>query len=148
MVQTSASRAAQPYRAVIIAAPFHSTSMHLTHLSDVLTSKIPPQPYVHLHVTLLSTGAPAPSAEYFGLKPGSKVPTSVLTTWESVRRQDAAKPEFNSLTYHGKIKTRDGENQGKGPEEWVVKIFSKERLEDVWLKEVFDGEIGWVYRKS
>ncbi|OBZ77505.1 hypothetical protein A0H81_01708 [Grifola frondosa] len=95
---------------------------------------IPEQPYVRLHVTLLSTTASTPHASYFGLKHGTKAPTEVLTTWEGVRTGGEHEPEFNSLTYHGP--------------EWVVKIFSKERVSDEWLAKVFDGQVGWVYRKE
>ena len=57
-------------------------------------------------------------------------------------------PEFNSLSFHGKITKRDGtpaNTSTEGGEEWSVKIFSTERVEDRWLRRVF-GQVGWVYR--
>lgn len=66
------------------------------------------------------------------------MPQSVLTTYENARIGGIA-PEFNSLTYHGKISTNR--------DEYVVKIFSKSKIEDDWLKRVF-GEVGWVHRKE
>ena len=50
-------RSSANYKAVIIAAPFHSTGISLP---DTLASQIPPQPYVHLHVTLLTTTSAQP----------------------------------------------------------------------------------------
>ena len=134
------------YNDVIIAAPFHGSgitlssapSWSLTYSSDSdRILPIPPQPYVHLHVTLLTTPAQHPLPEYFGLAPGSVVPQAVLTTYENARAGGKG-PEFNSLTYHGKVSPNRDEH--------VVKIFSKEEIDDEWLKIVF-GEVGWVYRK-
>jgi hypothetical protein len=53
-------------------------------------------------------------------------------------RNGGKKPEFNSLSYHGLV--REGE--------WAVKIFSKERISDGWLQQIFDGQVGWVHRKE
>lgn len=61
----------------------------------------------------------------------------MLTTYEGVR-QGGKEPEFNSISYHGMV--REGE--------WIVKIFSKERISDDWLQGIFPGEVGWVYRKE
>lgn len=75
----------------------------------------------------------------------------VLTTFEGARqRGDDSEPEFNSMSYHGRIRNLDGTpaNSSKdGAEEWVVKIFSKQRVEDSWLRKAF-GKIGWVHRKE
>lgn len=138
------------YTAVIIAAPFHSTSIDLSLTSAAPV--IPPQPYVHLHVTLLSTPAAHPRTRFFKLKENDKVPTTVLTSWESVRQggDAAVAPQFNSLTYAGKILRRDGtpaNTSDDGGEEWNVKIFSKQRIEDSLLRRAF-GKFGWVYRKE
>jgi len=51
-------------------------------------------------------------------------------------------PEFNSLTYHGKVAGHDGR-----PEEHLVKIFSSRTLDDTWLRQMF-GKVGWVLRKE
>ncbi|EPQ61030.1 FAD/NAD P-binding domain-containing protein [Gloeophyllum trabeum ATCC 11539] len=140
---TSASIRPTAYSSVVLAAPFHSTGIALSPAS--LASAIPEQPYVHLHVTLLATAAPAPNPAYFGLRADARVPTTVLTTHEGVRRGGAARePEFNSLTYHGLV----DEGAPEGEREWVVKIFSRERLSDEWLQVMFSGRVGWVYRKE
>ena len=133
-------RSSADYKAVIIAAPFHSTGISLP---DTLASQIPPQPYVHLHVTLLTTTSTQPNPAYFALSSTTKVPGMVLTTYDGVRR-GGKEPEFNSLSYHGIVR-----NGSAGvPDQWSVKIFSKERIEDDWLEKVFPGEVGWVYRKQ
>ena len=61
----------------------------------------------------------------------------ILTTYEGVRK-GGREPEFNSLSYHGLV--REGE--------WAVKIFSQQRISDEWLQNVFNGQVGWVYRKE
>ncbi|KAF5377177.1 hypothetical protein D9615_006339 [Tricholomella constricta] len=122
------------YQAVILAAPFHSSGINLP---PSLASSIPEQPYVRLHVTLLTTTSPTPDPAYFGLSAGAVLPNMTLTTHEGVRN-GRKEPEFNSLSYHGLV--RDGE--------WAVKIFSKERLSDQWLSKMFLGQVGWVHRKE
>lgn len=84
----------------------------------------------------------------------------MLTTWERARASGGdEKPEFNSLSYHGKVQSTEGEKnltklevgdprgRGEAGEEWSVKVFSERRLEDAWLRRTF-GRIGWVYRKE
>ncbi|KAF8973540.1 Prenylcysteine lyase-domain-containing protein [Flammula alnicola] len=128
------SRATVDYKAVILAAPFHSTGIDFP---SSLSEQIPEQPYVRLHVTLVSTTSATPNPEYFGLPPSSSAPRMVLTTYQG-GREGHTKPEFNSLSYHGLI--RDGE--------WAVKIFSKKELSDEWLNNMFQGQVGWVHRKE
>ena len=87
---------------------------------------------------------------------GGSVPGMVLTSYENARN-GGKEPEFNSLSYHGKVVrkvqetnetgTAEGEKvQEDQKEEWVVKIFSKTEVQDEWLKGVF-GEVGWVNRR-
>ncbi|KAI0252652.1 FAD/NAD(P)-binding domain-containing protein [Lactifluus subvellereus] len=133
------------YDAVIVAAPYHASQISLP---DNLSSLIPPQPYIHLHVTLLTTTAATPKPGYFGYKPGTKVPTTILTTFDGVRRGGKA-PEFNSLTYHGQAKSAKSDTHDtQETNEWVVKIFSTERISDEWLADVFQNQVGWVLRKE
>jgi prenylcysteine oxidase/farnesylcysteine lyase len=133
------------YDAVVIAAPYHTS--HISLPTD-LSSLIPPQPYIHLHVTLLTTTAATPNPVYFGAKPGSKIPTFVLTTFEGARQGGRA-PEFNSVSYLRKAQpTNDGIHDGQEADEWVVKIFSMERISDEWLATMFQNQVGWVLRKE
>ena len=132
MITTSQER--RDYTAVILAAPFHLANITVP---QAISQKVPLQPYVHLHVTLVSTTSEYPNLEYFNLDASAKPPQMMLTTSENVRNNGKA-PEFNSLTYHGLV--RDGE--------WIVKIFSKERVSDEWLANVLNGQVGWVFRKE
>ena len=144
LVGTGGTTRSRAYRAVILAAPFHSAAIALAQPG--LVAPVPDQPYVRLHVTLLSTTAPAPNASYFGLA-GGRAPTEVLTTHNRVREGLGEEPEFNSMTYHGKIKKADGSPAEH--DEWVVKIFSKRKIEDAWLENMFGaGNVGWVLRKE
>lgn len=123
------------YTAVILAAPFQYSSITLP---QSIAASIPEQPYVHLHVTLLTTTSPTANPEYFGLAPNSKPARMMLTTNNGVRAGNANAPEFNSLSYHGPA--RDGE--------WVVKIFSKQAVKDDDLKKIFGETVGWVHRRE
>ncbi|KAL0950720.1 hypothetical protein HGRIS_007496 [Hohenbuehelia grisea] len=123
------------YKGVIIATPFHTSGIKL---SPSLGPKIPPQPYVHLHVTILVTNSSSFDPTYFGLAPGTHVPKMMLTTAEG-ERQGGPAPEFNSISYHGVV--REGE--------WAVKIFSDHRIEDELLERVLpQNSVRWVYRKE
>jgi prenylcysteine oxidase/farnesylcysteine lyase len=75
------------------------------------------------------------------------VPTTILSTHEGVR-SGGVEPEFNSISYHGKVGKFEQGTAGDAitDPEWSVKIFSKERVSDEWLETVF-GNVGWVYRK-
>ncbi|KAK7689579.1 hypothetical protein QCA50_007371 [Cerrena zonata] len=148
------SRTSQSYRAIIFAAPFHQANIKLSSPSALL--EIPQQPYVNLHVTLLSTTSPQANPEYFGLAGDASVPSMVLTSYENARN-GGKEPEFNSLSYHGKIVKKAKEVEEPAPEtenvetenqkeEWVVKIFSKVEVGDAWLRNIF-GEVGWVNRR-
>ncbi|KAJ7630585.1 Prenylcysteine lyase-domain-containing protein [Roridomyces roridus] len=132
--QITSDRGSETYMAVILAAPWHSTNIELP--ADI-SSRIPAQPYVHLHVTLLSTTLPSVPAQSFSLPASTKIPAMLLTTFDGARN-GGTRPEFNSLSYHGAI--REGE--------FVVKIFSESRIEDAWLSKMFEGQVGWVHRKE
>jgi len=164
----------QVYRGIILAAPFHQSGIEIPY---ELAETIPAQPYVHLHVTLLSTTSPHPNPQYFGLPADVTVPTTILTTYDG-GRAGGFEPEFNSLSYHGPLRktvvpeeaseqieevtqaddTEHGTEEEQALEveatesaeaqpEWAVKIFSKDHMSDEWLKTVF-GQVGWVYRKE
>ncbi|CAG7846092.1 SubName: Full=Related to prenylcysteine oxidase {ECO:0000313/EMBL:CCA66843.1} [Serendipita indica DSM 11827] len=123
----------EKYDAVIIAAPYDTLEIDLP--SSV--APVAPTAYTHLHVTLLTTKSPQPKGKYFHLK-DEAVPTMVLTTAQGIRA-GRTPPEFNSLSYHGKV--------AEDRDEWNVKIFSMQPLSDEWLHDVF-GHVGWVHRKE
>ncbi|OAX43623.1 FAD/NAD(P)-binding domain-containing protein [Rhizopogon vinicolor AM-OR11-026] len=138
------STGSRAYKGVILAAPFHQTNITLP--SD-LAELIPPQPYVHLHVTWLTTRSERPRPEYFGLASNAQVPVTILSTYEGVRA-GGVEPEFNSISYHGKVRKfeQGTEEDTTTDPEWSVKIFSKEPVSDEWLENIF-GNVGWVNRK-
>ena len=148
LVQSSAFKEPRLYRSIILAAPYDQTGISFSTKTPL--AEVAKRPYVHLHVTLLSTSSATPNASYFNLGHGHKAPSTVLTTYDGVRQRGTPEPEFNSLSYHGKVLTKGGEARvnAEGAEEWVVKIFSKQRLEDEWLGGMFNGKVGWVLRKE
>ncbi|KAI9512321.1 FAD/NAD(P)-binding domain-containing protein [Russula earlei] len=133
------------YSAVVIAAPYHTS--HISLPAD-LSSLIPPQPYAHVHITLLTTTASTPNPVYFGHKPGSKVATNVLATFGGVRH-GGSPSEFNFISYQGRTKFAKNETHDEQEtDEWIVKISSPERISDEWLATQFQNQVGWVLRKE
>lgn len=123
------------YKAVIIAFPLPGSEMELP---PAMKTQVPDQPYVHLHVTLLSTRSPTVNPSVLNLTSSTKPPRTILTTYDGARA-GGPEPEFNSLSYHGQI--REGE--------YYVKIFSKTRISDEWLDNTFGkGNVTWVHRKE
>lgn len=99
-----------------------------------------------LHVTLLTTRSEHPRPEYFGLASDAQVPATILSTYEGARA-GGVEPEFNSISYHGRVRKLDGAaGDAVTDPESAVKIFSEERITDEWLETVF-GNVSWVYRK-
>lgn len=124
----------KPFDAVIVAAPHQYTNISFPSSS----AKVPLVPYVHLHVTLFTTTSPSANPAYFNLPEGSSVPAMILTSADG-RRHGGREPDFNSMNYLQSV--------GSGKEEWVVKIFSKQRIEDAWLEGAFGkGKVGWILR--
>ncbi|KAH8835831.1 Prenylcysteine lyase-domain-containing protein [Flagelloscypha sp. PMI_526] len=95
------STQSKTYSSVILAAPFHQTAIEVP---TSIASSIPKQPYVRLHVTLLSTTSPTANAS----------------------------PEFNSVSYHGLI--RDGEwvvkifSEEEVSDEYLTKLFGEGKV--------------------
>ncbi|GAK66192.1 FAD/NAD(P)-binding domain-containing protein [Moesziomyces antarcticus] len=154
------------YDAVIIATPWHNADITLLNTPERVKAK----PFVHLHVTLLTTTRASPRPEYFGLGSQDVVPRTILTSDESVRRaQDKHKPvpepepedpgteppslggklktpkhEFFSLNYLRSIERNLSSNKEK---EYVVKIFSAAPVTDSMLDALFGREtLTWVRR--
>lgn len=128
------SQGTNDYTAVILAAPFHFTDIVVPRS---ISDQVPKHPYVHLHVTLLTTTSEYPNPAYFHLPSSSKPARMMLTSYEGVRH-GGPEPEFNSLSYHGLVR----------PGEWAVKIFSKTRISDQLLDRIFNGQVQWVFRKE
>lgn len=133
------------YRAVVLAAPLHQAAIYISPpgFADVP----PPQPYVRLHVTLLTTPSSSPNPARFNAN-DSRVPTYIMTSYNGVRQHVSPDPDFVAMAFHGQLKNADGElYQGVYGEEHIVKIFSRQRLADEWLEDMF-GNVGWLMRKE
>ncbi|BEJ12051.1 hypothetical protein CspHIS471_0205110 [Cutaneotrichosporon sp. HIS471] len=138
-VTSNHSRISDDYDEIFFAAPWH-TSPVSKNLSSHFTQPIPKQQYVRLHVTMLATNAPHADPLYFFRGPDEAVPGMILTTGSTVRaKPGAARPEFQSISYHGE--TYDGSG------EWIVKIFSKAELSNDLLADIFGDNPTWVHRK-
>ncbi|GAA5901766.1 uncharacterized protein JCM6883_000388 [Sporobolomyces salmoneus] len=136
VVRTETGQDGGVYDAVILAAPFHQSSISIPHLS---TSSIPPpQPYVSLHVTLVLTNASTPLSSYFSLSPKSTVPNTIFSTFST---SSSSKPRFNSLNYLKRlpstISAKFDPCNGERAVVHVVKLFSKEELSEVELEGIF-----------
>jgi len=121
------------YNTVLLAAPAHNSGLVLPG------SPLPKVEYIRLHVTLLATSVPHANASYFGFAPGKRVPETILTA----KGVDA----FNSMTYHGRVKNATT-GEPIEPPQWVVKIFSMDRMDDEWLGNMFDDQVHWILRKE
>lgn len=133
------------YRAVVLAAPYHQASIKISPVAEVP----PPQPYVRLHVTLLTTPSKTPNPARFRMN-DSRVPTYVMTSHNGVRQGSSTEPDFVALAFHGQLKNMNREEglfQGDHSEEYVMKIFSLRTLSEEWLESMF-GKVGWVLRKE
>ena len=128
------NRTTKSFDTVIVAAPHHLTNISFPSSS----AEVRPVPYLPLHITLLTTTSPSPSPAYFNATEGSNIPAIILTNAHG-RRHGGREPDFISISYLQKV--------SPDSEEYVVKVFSKERIEKEWLDEVFGkGKVGWVHR--
>ncbi|KAH9926192.1 uncharacterized protein B0H18DRAFT_1006933 [Fomitopsis serialis] len=133
------------YRAVVLAAPLHQAAIYIS--PPGFAEIPPPQPYVRLHVTLLTTPSSSHNPARFNTN-DSRVPTYIMTSYNGVRQHVSPDPDFVAMAFHGQLKNADGElYQGVHGEEHVVKIFSRQRLSDEWLEGMF-GKVGWLLRKE
>ncbi|OSC98852.1 FAD/NAD(P)-binding domain-containing protein [Trametes coccinea BRFM310] len=151
LVKTKGSDDERAYRAVILAAPFHQANIAISS-PELPIATVPEQPYVHLHVTLLTTSSPHASSAYFNLPLETPAPEIILTTSNATRNNLATgqEPAFNMLSYLTQLRYRNGTVwlNANGQPEWVVKIFSNSAISDDVLRELFDGKLGWVVRKE
>jgi len=119
------------YRNAVLAAPIHTSQISLP---ESLTVQVPERPYESIFTTVLSTNASHPNPTYFGMKPTTRTPLTILTTV----RKDGEEPEFLSLKYHSIIRAN-------GNDEYVVKIVSEEKLAEETLERLFGPEsVKWV----
>lgn len=160
------------YDAIIVATPWHNADITLLNTRERVKSKA----FVHLHVTLLTTSRERPRPDYFGLGDQDVVPTTILTSSESVRRAAAGnkkpatppetsppsdkpieeatsealkkpKLDFYSLNYLRSV-TPPSSTSSVSAREYVVKIFSPEVITDDHLSHLFGDTISWIKRHT
>jgi len=129
----------EPFDAVFLAAPWHS-SKAISTLSRHLSQPIEYHPYVHLHVTLLTTTRSSPLPSFFHLPDSASVPNTILTTGLTSRQTGKPPPRFQSITWHGETFLGSGE--------WVVKIFSLTRVNDRFIRALIGEDPTWLLRKE
>lgn len=89
---------------------------------------------------MVATNASSLNPIYFFKDPDVVIPHTILTTDSTWRdTPGAAQPAFQSISYHGETYPSSGE--------WVVKIFSKEKLDDAAVADIFGVKPSWVFRK-
>lgn len=160
----------ETYDAVIIATPWHNADITLLNTE----SRVKAKPFVHLHVTLLTTTTSGPDPRYFGLGIQDSVPKTILTSDESIRRavreknnrtqtcdgvdcqadakrgasKKQPKMDFFSLNYLRPLRPRESKlTADDSAKEYVVKIFSHEVMTDDLLDRLFGlSTITWVKR--
>ncbi|KAK4703033.1 prenylcysteine oxidase / farnesylcysteine lyase, partial [Phenoliferia sp. Uapishka_3] len=142
MIKTASGNGGGTFDAVIIATPFHLSSLKV--LNSPTPALIPTQPYVSLHVTFIITNASTPLPSYFSLPPRTSISKAIFATFDT---PSIDKPKWNSLNYQRTLKKSTGEKFGEG--EWhVIKMFSEKTLERAELDKVFgEGNVGKVWEK-
>lgn len=119
------------YRSAVLATPIHTS--HIS-LPESLTVQVPGRPHESVFTTVLTTNASHPNPTYFGLGPTAIPPRTIYTTIG----KDGNEPEFFWLKYTSVIK--HGEQ-----DEYVVKIFSEEKLPEESLERLFGPDsVKWA----
>lgn len=120
---------------VVIAAPYQFSGIESD--DGVLQLAIDKIPYVKLHVTLF-TSPLALSPEFFNLEPGTKAPSTVLTTLgaEDDSSSDAGKAGFFSIST-----LRIVLNPQTDRTEYLYKIFSPEKVTASFLSDLLGAEV-------
>ncbi|KAF8704712.1 Prenylcysteine lyase, partial [Rhizoctonia solani] len=124
------------YDAVIVAAP-----LPLTKIKFIDTATKPSSfakvNYVHLHSTTLTTTSPSLLPTYFKVDNSSMLPGTIVTTGEY-----GSRPEFTGLRYQYTLLRN-------GVTEYVVKIYSLEKLSNGKLEKLFGKNmVKWVHRQE
>lgn len=128
------------YDNIVVATPYQFSSISTG--DGVLQTAIDEIPYVQLHVTLFASPLRLRAA-FFGLEPGTPVPTTVLTTLAdddddqgSSGADGAGKAGFFSVST-----LRRAINPDTLREEYLYKIFSPEKVTPEFLSKLFGVEV-------
>ncbi|KAF2758159.1 Prenylcysteine oxidase [Pseudovirgaria hyperparasitica] len=122
---SSTSLTTPPFDTIVLAAPFHSSSITF---SPRLTRPPDAVPYVHLHVTLFaSPHSLSPSA--FNLPANTPVPKTILTTLRhTADTNSTTTPPFYSIST-----LRHAPNPQSHTREALYKIFSPAPISDAYI---------------
>ncbi|KAK2014385.1 prenylcysteine oxidase [Colletotrichum eremochloae] len=115
---------------VVIATPWQYGDISVSE--DLFQQKIDEIPYTKLHVTLFASPFRI-SPEFFGLKPGSKAPDSVLTTLNPKDESKAGSEGAGKAGFYSISTLRTATNPGTLKDEFLYKIFSPEKVTSEFL---------------
>jgi prenylcysteine oxidase/farnesylcysteine lyase len=124
------------FDAVFVAVPWHSSGITLMNTQAV----IPAYDYVHLHVTILVTTAKQPNPIYFGRGEGDSIPTSILTSHISIRKEEEERKKEEKKKQEGGKKKMEkhgwwpgsGQDSKKGPQLEVSMTFASTQRESAF----------------
>lgn len=119
-----------PFDNVVLATPYQFASIKAP--SDVIQATIDEVPYVKLHVTLFASPF-AISPEFLGLAPGSKVPTTILTTYAPAADGTSGDEGAGKTGFFSISTLRTITNPKTGRDEVLYKIFSPNEVTPSFL---------------
>ncbi|KAK2064398.1 prenylcysteine oxidase [Colletotrichum caudatum] len=123
---------------VVIATPWQYGNISVSE--DLFQQKIDEIPYTKLHVTLFASPFRI-SPEYFGLKPGSKAPDSVLTTLNPKDESKAGSEGAGKAGFYSISTLRTVTNPDTLKDEFLYKIFSPEKVTAEFLSKLLGVEV-------
>ncbi|KAL1900489.1 hypothetical protein Sste5346_002210 [Sporothrix stenoceras] len=128
------------YDNIVVATPYQFSKISTG--DGVLQTAIDEIPYVQLHVTLFASPL-RPSPAFFGLEPGTPVPTTVLTTLaDDDDDQGSSGADGSGKAGFFSVSTlRRAINPDTLREEYLYKIFSPEKVTPEFLSKLFGVEV-------
>lgn len=137
-VSGSSQEAGVAFDNVVLATPYQFAGIKAP--SDVLQATIDEIPYVKLHVTLFASPF-AISPEFLGLAPGSKVPTTVLTTYAPDANGTSGADGAGKAGFFSVSTLRTITNPRTGRDEVLYKIFSPAEVTPAFLSRLLGVEV-------
>lgn len=123
---------------VIIATPYQFSDIKAP--AEVLQTVIDKIPYVKLHVTLFASPF-AISPEFLGLKAGSAVPTTVLTTYADAEDGTSGLEGVGKTGFFSISTLRTIVNPTTGKDEYLYKIFSPSEVTPEFLSSLLGAKV-------
>ncbi|PSR88704.1 hypothetical protein BD289DRAFT_452635 [Coniella lustricola] len=127
-----------PFDNVIIATPYQFSDIKAP--AEVLQTTIDEIPYVKLHVTLFASPFTI-SPEFLGLKAGSKVPTTVLTTYAPTEDGTSGEEGVGKTGFFSVSTLRAITNPNTGKQELLYKIFSPSEVTAEFLSSLLGVQV-------